>query len=37
MPQIIYNEETQYYYIDSPEYAGIEFISEEEAEEYIRG
>lgn len=37
MPQIVYNEETQYYYIDSPEYEGIEFISEEEAEEYIRG
>ena len=37
MQHIKYNEETQYYYIDLPEYEGIEFISAEEAESYIRG
>ena len=37
MQCIKYNEKTQYYYIDLPEYEGIEFISEEEAAEYIRG
>lgn len=35
--KIKYNEKTQYYYIDLPEYEGIEFISEEEAKEYIGG